>query len=385
MRIPDVMAAGNRDAERLVFVLPNVQGGGAARVAAILCGEWARSGFEVHLVTFEEPGTKAHYPLNERVIRHQVGLSISPRTGTGFVTNNAARVWRVRKLLRLLRPTAVVSFLLEANSVAVMAGLGLDIPVLISERNHPAHDLLRGARELLRHLIYARAARLSVQTEDIRAWFSDNLGIAAVVIPNPVIPSSLGIAERGLGARRTAVSLGRLEPQKGHDRLIEAFSMIVDRVPEWDLVIYGQGTLRGELQLQIQNLGLEDRVLLAGETQTPAEVLNRSDLYVHPARYEGAPNAVLEAMSEGLCVVAVDCPGAVAEILQGGEVGVLVPDGNNTALGSAMLEAMQDAELRVEYGNKARDAIRRYTPAIIAARWLEEVEELRAGRPKSQR
>lgn len=378
------MSANPRGVQRLVFVLPNVLGGGAARVATILCDEWAMSGLEVHLVTFEEPGTQALYPLKERIVRHQIGLSLSPRSAAGFIRNNAARVWRVRKVLRQVRPTAVVSFLLEANSVAVIAALGLGVPVMISERNHPAHDRISGAREVLRRLIYTKATRLCVQTEDIRTWFSDNLGIDAVVIPNPVPPSVFKNTDRGFGVRRTAVSLGRLEQQKGHDRLIDAFATIADRAPEWDVVIYGQGALRDSLRQQIQRLGLEGRVLLAGETRTPADVLSRSDLYVHPARYEGAPNAVLEAMSEGLCVVAVDSPGAIGEILQGGEVGLLVPNGDVMALGHAMLTSMQDADLRMRYGAKARRAIDFYSPTTVARQWIREIERARAGRPIAQ-
>jgi glycosyltransferase involved in cell wall biosynthesis len=382
---PSATPVSNRDAERLVFVLPNVLGGGAARVAAVLCGEWVEAGRDVHLVTFEEPGSEPVYPLDERIVRHQIGLSVSPRSVAGFLANNAARVLRVRRLLLRLRPTAVVAFLLEANSTAVVAGLGLDVPILISERNHPAYDRITGFREILRRLVYPRAARLCVQTEDIRAWFSSHLGMESVCIPNPVPKTTFGTSKRGPEGRKTAVSLGRLEPQKGHDRLIEAFAMVADKAPDWDMVIYGEGSLRGSLEQQIARTGLGGRVFLPGETRSPASALHASDLYVHAARFEGAPNAVLEAMSEGLCVVAIDCPGAVSEILQGGGAGLLVPDGNNAALAKIMSEAMQDAQLRMEYGTRARNAARLYTPATIAALWLREVEELRAGRAWSQR
>ncbi len=378
------MPGGASSAERLVFILPNVLGGGAARVAAILCNEWAGSGFEVHLLTFEEPGTEAVYGIAEAVVRHQVGLSISPKGAVGFVRNNAARVWCVRRLLSHIRPTAVVSFLLEANTVAVVAALGLGIPVLIGERNHPAHDRLTGVRKVLRRVIYPAATRLCVQTEDIRTWFANHLSMDAAVIPNPVMPSVLE-NRRLQGGRRTAVSLGRLEPQKGHDRLVEAFATIADEVPEWDIVIYGEGKLRDTLQQQIQGAGLEGRVYLAGETRSPADVLRSSDLYLHPARYEGSPNAVLEAMSQGLCVVATDCPGATGEILERGEAGLLVPDGSNVALSSAMLMAMQDADLRTTYGARARKAVQVYAPNTVAARWVFEIEKAKAKRERSPR
>lgn len=367
---------------QLVFVLPNLSGGGAARVASILCGEWVKVGYDVHLVTFEEPGTASAYPLDRRVVRHQIGASVSPKGLVGFIANNARRVARLRRILHRLQPTAVVSFLTEANMGAVLATAGLGIPVLISERNHPGHHATSRINAFLRRLIYPRAARLCVQTEDIRDWFRSNLGMEAIVVPNPVsFPnhSPRTARDKPLSERSVSVALGRLEPQKGYDELIEAFAMIAPDVPKWDLVIHGEGESRMALERRIKELGLERRIFLPGTTKTPMNALLAADLYVHPARYEGFPNAVLEALVCGLCVVATDCPGGTGEILQGSRYGILVPLGNTHDLAVAMRGAMQDEALRSRYAEAAADAVRIYAPDMIAARWIEEIEKYASG------
>lgn len=365
--------------QRIAFVLPNISGGGAARVAAILCGEWIKVGHEVHLVTYEEPGAVAVYPLDRRIIRHQIGLSVSPSGLGGFVINNARRVFRLRRTLRLIQPTAVVAFLAETSMCAIVAGRGLRIPVLISERTHPAHHMTSRIKMALRHRLYPLATRLCVQTQDIEAWFKTHIGIDASVIPNPVyFPNneSFGAERRSRSSRRRAVSLGRLEPVKGHDVLIDAFAMIATEVPEWDIVIYGEGPCRKALEDQIGRLGLDQRVILAGTTRAPQEVLSASDLYVHPALYEGFPNAVLEALAAGLCVVATDCAGATSDILKNGKYGFLVPSSRDArALADAMRRTMQDEILRLQYATKARDAVRIYEPATIAACWINEIKK----------
>lgn len=365
--------------QRLVFIIPDLSGGGAARVACILCGEWIRAGHEVHLVTYEEPGTASFYPLDVGVIRHQIGWSVSPHGLIGFACNNAGRVLSVWRVLRQISPTAVLAFLAEANMAAVLAGRSLGLPVIVSERNHPARHRVSRLNGALRRRIYPLATRLCVQTEDIRDWFRENLHINCSVIPNPVAMPAVDHPARkdctGDGARRRAVSLGRLEPQKGFDLLLQAFALIASKVPEWDVVIHGEGGEREALEHSARALGLANRVFFPGVSTAPMEELRASDLYVHPARFEGFPNALLEALSAGLCVVATDCPGATREILQGGEYGILTPDGDTRALADALSQAMRDQALRTRYASKAGDAVRKFAPSTIAALWIREVEE----------
>ena len=178
--------------------------------------------------------------------------------------------------------------------------------------------------------------------------------------------------------RLRAISVGRLAPQKGFDRLIDAFARIQTDVADWDLVIVGEGALRAQLQEQIATHGLMHRISLPGATQQVDYELSRSQLYVHAARFEGFPNAIVEALHSGLCVIAMNSPGATGELLGGGQYGMLVPEGDVGALGAMMRGAMLDDGLRTRYALKAREALKTLSPNIIAARWIEEIERLAA-------
>lgn len=361
---------------RLAFVIPNMLGGGAARVASILCSAWAERGLDVHLMSFEDDEHAPAYPLSDKITRHRLGLHKSAPGLVGFTRTNVSRVGRLRSALRQTRPDAVIAFLIDANVPAVLAARSLRLPIIVSERNHPAHFPVSAFKNHAREVSYRRASSVVVQTRDIAHWFDRELGITARVVPNPFDepPALTHREQRTRNGRKRVISLGRLEPQKGFDRLIDAFAILASDAPDWDLVIFGEGAERQHLQDRITAHALDGRIRLPGVTQTPQQELRETDLYVHPARYEGFPNALLEAMAAGLCVVATDCPGASGELLEGGTAGFLVADAGPDALADGMRRAMADNALRKTLGQHAALTVReRFSVNTVLDIWATEL------------
>ena len=118
-------------------------------------------------------------------------------------------------------------------------------------------------------------------------------------------------------------AVGRLHRQKGFDLLIEAFALIADRHPAWNLDIFGEGPEREQLQSLIARHRLSNRVTLRGVVTEIDLPLHEAGLFVMPSRYEGFPNALLEAMACGLPCVGTSV-GGVPEVL-GQDAGLLVP------------------------------------------------------------
>jgi glycosyltransferase involved in cell wall biosynthesis len=136
------------------------------------------------------------------------------------------------------------------------------------------------------------------------------------------------------------LTCGRLVPQKGFDILIESFFVVKQRHPSARLVILGEGlgiqNQRNILEAKVAALGLEKAVLMPGHNANPYKFMSRSAVFVSSSRWEGLPNAVLEAMACGATVVATDCPGATGEIIEHGKNGWLVPPENVPALADAI-------------------------------------------------
>jgi glycosyltransferase involved in cell wall biosynthesis len=174
----------------------------------------------------------------------------------------------------------------------------------------------------------------------------------------------------------TEKSLFALVPQKGFDLLIAAFAACVDRFPGWELVIVGEGPARAELQAQIDMLGLRERVLLAGRAGNIGDWYQRAQVYILSSRYEGMPNALLEAMCHGLPVIGVDCETGPREIIRHGADGWLVPPNDAGALAEGIATLMADEALRQRLGAGALGVRHRYSLAAVAAEWASFLADL---------
>ena len=165
-------------------------------------------------------------------------------------------------------------------------------------------------------------------------------------------------AELGVKAGEVAIgAVGRLEPQKRFDLLLEAFTAIVDRFSQARLLIVGDGSQRQALDTQIKTLKLGDRCRLVGHVDDVVPAYHAFDLLVQSSDYEGTPNAVLEAMAFEVPIVAT-AAGGTAEIVRDGVDGRIVPTGRRDLLVSNVMRSLEDpagtaamarhARLRVE-------------------------------------
>ncbi len=146
------------------------------------------------------------------------------------------------------------------------------------------------------------------------------------------------------------------------------------------MTIYGEGPSRSELEAQVREAGLQARVNMPGFVEGIDAALQSAGLFVMPSRYEGYPNALLEALAASCPTVATNSPGGAAEILGDNEFGMLVPNSDSEALAAALGQMMSRPELRQHYADKARRAVEHLDAAAIGDRWLEVFEGLQEKR-----
>lgn len=361
---------------RITLVISTFGAGGAERVMSVMANYWVEQGKDITLITLS-PQSNDWYKLHPRVKR--VGLdvlSMSAHIGQA-IRDNVRRIIGLRRALRRVHPDVVISFLDTTNVLTLMASRGLGIPLIVSERNDPHQNSIGSAWSGLRSLLYRHADAVVVQSGAIRDWALRLPGIKAIyVIPNPVNSTGNGSeqASRRRGSAHTIAAMGRLVRQKGFDILIEAFGRCAGKHSDWSLVILGEGPQRASLQNFAADLGIADRVNLAGQFLEPATVLKRADLFVLSSRYEGFPNALLEAMACQLPVVSTDCSGGgPREIIRDGVDGILVPPEDVAALADAMDRLMANSNERRRLGTRACEIIERFSIGRIMALWDEAV------------
>jgi len=227
---------------------------------------------------------------------------------------------------------------------------------------------------ILRRWLYPRAAAVVVQTPSVAQWALMFLPPAKVrVVANPLSPLEVVNAAPAVTwlkpQKKHLLAVGQLYPVKGFDLLLKAFAYVAPRHPQWNLVILGEGSERHTLTQLAQDLGIETRVIFPGKVSPIAAYYPLFDGFVLSSRFEGFPNALLEAMSHGLPVVSFACDSGPADIITHGQDGLLVPPQDISAMGQALDTLMGDAALRQRLGEQAAQVNTRYALSVIMAQW----------------
>lgn len=360
---------------KIVLLVSSMHSGGAERVAATLCNAWARRGDDVTLVATYSGRGECHYALTDGVRLVYLADLVSDRgsriLGYGF------RLRALRRFIEEQKPDIVISFLTNVNIMAALAMRGSGIPLILSERIDPgaSTDFPTYMRWLCR-LVYPVADIVTVQTESITGAMRALAPRARriEVIPNPVpeaiFETPLPRRHPHQGERRRLLAMGRLAPQKQMDHLVGAFEALAPENPDVDLWIWGEGELKSQLERQVRESGLEQRVFLPGRTDTPWAEMAGSEMLVLVSAYEGFPNVMLEAMALGLPCVAYDCPSGPRELSEEGQAAILVPLNDRERLRAEIARLLGDPDARQRIGARAAASVRqRYRLASVLAEW----------------
>jgi glycosyltransferase involved in cell wall biosynthesis len=194
------------------------------------------------------------------------------------------------------------------------------------------------------------------------------------VVPNPMTIDIEGRADviAPSRSRKLLLSIGRLDSQKDHATLIDAFSRVAKRYSDWDLKIVGEGPLRKSLEQQIARLALKNRVHLPGPIREISSEYRNAQLFVLPSRYESFSLSTAEALAHGLPVIAFsDCP-AIGHLIKSGKNGVLVTADRTRVepLADVLGSLMQEPELRKRLAIGAQ-SLPEYSLDGVLNRWEE--------------
>jgi len=366
------LAAGAAAPPDLAVFLPSLAGGGAERVMLDLIAAALAHGRSVDLVLAARHGAfQDQVPAGATVIDLR-----QPRTVTAVVP--------LARYLRRRRPRALLATLEHANVVALLAGrLAGRTRVSVREANTLSRDLASGpARSravlwLMRRLYPGAHAVIAVSqgvADDLVATVP-LVSERVTVIPNPVITERLttGGMEAldhpwfAAGAPPVVLGVGRLTPQKGFDVLLRAFARARER-RDCRLLVLGDGDDRAALEGLARDLDLHDAVELPGFVANPFPYMRRAGAFVLSSRWEGLPNALIQAMALGAPAVATDCPSGPAEVVVGSDRSYLVPVGGVEAMGDAIVRALDAGR-----GDQSEAWRQRYRVDAIAQRYLETV------------
>ena len=313
--------------KEIIFVVGALHGGGAERVVVTLANALALEGTTVTILMVA--GSEVCYTVNENVNV----ISLGNASGKNPI-EQIKRLLKMRSFFKAHKNACVNAFSTTINMFTILSTLGLDIHLLVSERNDP--NKCSFAR--LRNFIYSlnRKCIFVFQTPDALQCFSKSIQSRGFVIGNPIRED---LPKPFIGTREHRIcAAGRLEPQKNHKLLIDAFAKFASSHPDYTLEIYGNGSLLPELAAQVSRLNLTGKVSFPGFKSNIHELINNSSCYVLCSDYEGMPNGLMEAVACGIPSIATDCPiGGSKMILEDTDL-PLIPINDVVALATALDE-----------------------------------------------
>lgn len=347
---------------KIVFVVPNMIGGGTERIVSLLANEYVKRGIETAVLLFA--GDKVEYPLDKRV-----EVVIAGEASEGSLKVRLKRLRRMRDYYKANRDCIIFAFSVMGTVFSSVATIGRKHRMLVSERSNPE----KYEHKWIRDFFYRKAECIVLQTEDVKKAFGKTIRNKAVVIPNPVDPDLPPVYE---GVRQKKISaVGRLEYMKNQSLLIEAFSIFHARFPEYTLELYGRGSLEEEFKRLAKKLDVFEKVHFHGFCTDVREKIKDSAIYVLPSKYEGISNALLEALAMGIPVVATDCPvGGTRVCVKNMENGIIVPVDDKEAMADAMVRIVEDKQLAGRIAANASKIRGEFSIEKIADRLLAAIE-----------
>ncbi len=294
-----------------------------------------------------------------------------------------ARLHSLKALIEQERPQRLLSMLTRTNILCSLATWDLPIHLVVSERNDPALQRLDPVWSLLRRLCYRRADVVTANTEGVlQSLQAMGRWQRLELLPNP-LPISFLASEQCLTSelrQPEVLALARLQPQKGLDLLIRAFASLAPLSRKgWRLTLVGEGPEGTALEHLCRELGLDAEVSFEGFRSDTQTYLRRASIFALPSRFEGMPNALLEAMASGLPSVVSDASPGPLEMVRDGVEGLVVPSENVEALACALERMILDPSLRERCGLKARKSLEALDWSVLESGWRSVLALPKAG------
>lgn len=343
--------------------------GGAEKVMAELANT-AVDKVQVELIVLSKK--ERFYPIDSRVTIQDPFFVIEEMPRSLFMWKN---FWWLRKQLKDSAGQSVLSFSGKYNAFVLLASLGLDKRVFVSDRSRPGISYGKFL-DFLNPLVYKKAAGIVAQTQEAkRSAYQQTKHKNIRVIPNPIaLPEQLELSKKD----PIVLNVGRFIASKHQDQLIDYFEAC--QRPLWELVFLGDGNRFEEIQEIAESSRYTEQIKLMGSVKNVGEWYEKSAIFAFTSTSEGFPNALAEAMAHGCACISYDCTAGPADIIDDGVNGFLIPEGDHEMYKEKLALLMNDEELRLLFGKAACEKMKQFDAEKITQRFLDFMLE---GGPQS--
>lgn len=400
--------------KKILFVIPYLVEGGAERALSNITMHFPMD-WDIDILVNDDK--VIDYPFRGNIMA--LGITEKPKTSSVLFQFRVflRRARKLRNLKKAKKYQACISFLDSANVANILSGkryCHVILSVRISLKQSAKSPQYRYIVNPLVKLLYHFADKVVAVSEGVRKELYTDFGLDRdniITIENGYNIADiqhqgreeLTAQERAVFSnKKIAATTGRLSAQKGQWHLIRAFTEVVKRIPDAQLIVIGSGELEGYLKKLTRECGIEEHVLFTGHAANPYQYLNNSDIFVLPSMYEGFPNALAEAICMQLPCISTDFRTGARELLapdmdvQGTSVdniteasyGILTPlcsgrkyqgiqeplEQAEEYLAEAMILLLADEEKRKIYRQKSKARSEALKIDTMVNKWVEVIE-----------
>ena len=339
--------------------------GGAGKIAQLLALEAAKQGHVVTLLLARRQ-TAPRFDVSSLTVRDI--LPGKQMTGENILQSVVA----VRRFLKTASPDLFISFIHNINIIAGLAHIGFRTSLIVSERGDPVRTEMDRVWKILRFFAYQRADKITVLFDAFQDFSAGRYKHKVSTLHNPVlIPPCEKPLDQQIRTEKkwTFLALSRLAKSKRLDLMLELFAELHQRHPNTQLKIFGEGKEKENLNEKIIALGLQDSAILSPGTRNIYDELCQADIYLMTSRYEGFPNALVEAMSVGLPAVVFECHDGMKELVQHGDNSLLIQEHDRAGYIRAMEQLMSDRDLYHTISRNARSVTQKFSFENFYSEW----------------
>lgn len=360
---------------RIAFFISSMGLGGSERTVAALANEFIKHNDQVFVITIDSK--PSFYFLNSQVEFKNLNTLKESEGVFDAIINNSMTIHSMHKLLKNKHIDVVITFNITTLTTAILARALLKTKVIGTEMSNPFLSETNKAWKFAKRNISVFADGFIFQTKDSSGFYRDVLIKKSIVIPNAIFTQDIPTEIIKMSERdKNICTVGRLEKVKGFDILIKAFNEFSRSHEGYTLSIYGEGSERDNLQTIINDLQLTDKVFLHGKVSEVPQKIYKSCMFVLSSRYEGMPNALMEALACGLPCISTDCDFGPRELINHGENGLLIPVDDSEALTAAMKTLAENSILSEKLSENARAINKTHALDLIAQKHYRYIRSI---------
>lgn len=355
--------------KKICIVSPSLKLGGIERALTTLSSEFVKLGIEVHFISCLKDNH--FYKLENEIILHEPNFSRSSSFKNKILFYPKLLSF-IRSKVHSIQPDRVLVFGDWFSPITLLALLGTSYPVYISDRTLPDYKFAFPI-PFLKNWLYPKSAGFIAQTQRSKDFkvkaFSGKLNIK--VIPNAL--TKFPSINEELKKQNSVLYVGRFEWEKDPEILIRAFSLVVNRFPEWKLLMAGNGPLLEKNQRLTEELKISNNVIFLGKVSNVRKLYSEASIYVLPSVIEGFPNSLIEAMSFGLPSICFsDIP--FEDIIIPNKNGIVIYKREPKILFEEICTLIEDIDIRTQLGQNAIIVNENFASPKIAQMVLDFIE-----------